>query len=69
MNSERSNSAGKFCIEGLHTKGPLHLHRSRKISQLESKAHFFEGQIDPLHFENTELKEQLIALTKMMASK
>ncbi len=69
MNSERSSSVGKFSIERIHLKVPLHLLHTRKVSQLEGKVQFFEGQVDPLHSENSSLNEQLIVLTKMVSSK
>lgn len=69
MNTERCSSIGRFSAEKLHTRTPLHLLHARKISQFESKALFFEGQIDPLNSENLSLKDQLILLTKMVTSK
>jgi hypothetical protein len=33
---------------------------------LEDKASFFEGQLNPLHYENQLLKEQIIAMNRMI---
>jgi hypothetical protein len=42
---------------------------SRKMRVLEDKACFFEGQVNPLHQENQVLKEQIIALNRMITGR
>jgi len=39
---------------------------NKKVRVLEDKASFFEGQLNPLHFENQLLKEQIIAMNRMI---
>lgn len=41
---------------------------AKKVRVLEDKAMFFEGQVSPLHQENQQLKEQLIACNRMLTS-
>ena len=40
---------------------------SYRISTLEGKVIFFEGQLDPLYNSNMSLKEQVVALSKLVA--
>ena len=37
------------------------------MTQLESKVHFYEGQVDPLLNDNLSLKDKLLALSRIVS--
>ena len=37
------------------------------MTQLQSKVHFYEGQVDPLLNDNVSLKDQVLYMSRMMS--
>ena len=48
---------------------PPHYSVNVKMSLLEDRAHFFEGQLNPLHSQNIQLKEQLIYTRRVLGGR
>lgn len=55
-------------VERESTKGPLFLLPATRIANLEFKLAFFEGQLDPLQFENMDLRDTVIHLLRSLSS-
>ncbi|CAN5950150.1 unnamed protein product [Sphagnum jensenii] len=56
------SKCSRFCLP--LESSQFNIQQSVKV--LEDKASFFEGQLNPLHYENQLLKEQIIAMNRMI---
>lgn len=57
-----------FTIEKASLKGPFYLQYSSKVTTLQNKVTFYEGQIDPLHEENLLAKQNYMNLARLVSS-
>jgi hypothetical protein len=54
-------------VEHSSKRGPLHTFYNYRMSQMQSKVHFYEGQVDPLLNDNLSLKDKLLALSRIVS--
>ena len=51
---------GTFSVEKEAKKGHISTFYSYRMTQMQSKVSFYEGQVDPLMQDNDSLKDQLL---------
>jgi hypothetical protein len=58
---------GRFTIERFSMKGPFYLQPQQKVASLQNKVTFYEGQLNPLHSENSNIKQNHINLSRIVS--